>query len=595
MPIKTRVNIPPELAHYGESDPPVNSIAKGTGGRVWAVYANFFDLLAWPRDINAAYSDDNGLTWTVETVAAGVFLWTQITLVISSDDVPHVIYGDYPGGVGPNGRVRYVSRAGGLWGAPGTVYTEVGNPLDQVSSCIDSADVIHIATSVLHTNCRYHFGNSGAWNSELVSAFAWDNRPSIGVDSADVPFIVYERDAFGLAYVNRVGGIWNAPELAGNTGWDISIRGVIDDLNTVTVAWRSLATGDLMFNKRVGGAWAGQAVAVPNTVGHFEDPILILDSSRNAYILYQLQGAANIVWYRQITPGGAVGAERILDAALTKPAGWSCLHAGLWHRHPSAGVLAQALCPTALLFDNNAPAADIYFEAPGSVPTVTTLPESGVSFWQAIFNGQIADDGSLPCRVRFQYGTSPALGTYTQWQIGPFVSNDIFQQLCGGLNAGTRYHFRAEAENDIGTGVGSTLSFWTWGGGGDGGGGGGGGGGMTGASVAMVSVTEITERQALLTGLVEKDAGQYGAVRFEYGATGDYGTVTPWQSGFHGGDTFIALITGLSPGSAYHCRAVFKDGSPPVYSGDMTFSTLSLIGDIVLVGDELVYLLEEVP
>lgn len=113
---------------------------------------------------------------------------------------------------------------------------------------------------------------------------------------------------------------------------------------------------------------------------------------------------------------------------------------------------------------------------------------------------------------------------------------------------------------------------------------------MTGAEVAMISVTGIAENRATLTGMVTRDAGRYGQVRFEYGADASYGMTTPWQSGFHAGDTFTATITGIAQGAGYHCRAVFLDGTP-VYSADMSFSTLSQQGGMILLGDDIISIL----
>jgi len=66
---------------------------------------------------------------------------------------------------------------------------------------------------------------------------------------------------------------------------------------------------------------------------------------------------------------------------------------------------------------------------------------------------------------------------------------------------------------------------------------------------------------------------------------------TPWQDGFFTGDDFYANITDVGEGSVYHFRAQFR-GSPIVSGSDMTFSTLSSLGPVTMVSEELMQLLE---
>ncbi len=197
---------------------------------------------------------------------------------------------------------------------------------------------------------------------------------------------------------------------------------------------------------------------------------------------------------------------------------------------------------------------------------------------QARLNGTIVDDGGLDCDIRFQYGTTPALGTFTPWLAGAFRTGDSFYQLITGLAGNTIYYFRAEARNAIGTGTaGSTLSFIT-----------------TKSEVAAVGIlapSRITAHSARLHAVVSYHGDRPGNVRFHYGASIAYGMRTPWQWGFATGDEFQADIEGLSEASAYHCRAELQS-SVPVYSKDLSFSTLAELGGITLIDDELLHLLE---
>jgi len=195
----------------------------------------------------------------------------------------------------------------------------------------------------------------------------------------------------------------------------------------------------------------------------------------------------------------------------------------------------------------------------------------------AVLNGVIIDDGNLPCEGRFQYGKTPALGTDTPWRGGSLRNGDTFSQLITGLAGNTIYYFRAQARNSLGTSSGSILNFITAKG--------------AIASVEILSPTDITEYSATLNGMVLNSEDDVGSVRFQYGLTTAYGMMTPWQRGFATGDTFHADIRGLSPASAYHCRAEFG-GSPSIFSKDLSFSTLAEIGGLTLVDEEILRLLE---
>ena len=199
---------------------------------------------------------------------------------------------------------------------------------------------------------------------------------------------------------------------------------------------------------------------------------------------------------------------------------------------------------------------------------------------QATLNGQITDDGGLPCEARFEYGLTLALGTFTPWFGGALVTGETFSQVVTGLAGNVVYYFRAHARNSQGSATAGGIMLFS-------------ATSQAPAEVATLAATGITENVAVLNGQVINHAGKLGAVRFEYGGSTSYGNVTAWQDGFQAGNAFLAAIQGLSPGAAYHFRAQFQHpGSPPVNGADMTFSTLSMVGLGVMLGDDLVALLE---
>ena len=98
--------------------------------------------------------------------------------------------------------------------------------------------------------------------------------------------------------------------------------------------------------------------------------------------------------------------------------------------------------------------------------------------------------------------------------------------------------------------------------------------------------------QATLNGILEDDGGETCEVRFDWGGDINYGMETLWQGGFTSGMAFNATIYNLAAGSAFHFRAVAKNSRGIAYGNDMVFSTLSPVGLVTLVSEDLLYLLE---
>lgn len=98
--------------------------------------------------------------------------------------------------------------------------------------------------------------------------------------------------------------------------------------------------------------------------------------------------------------------------------------------------------------------------------------------------------------------------------------------------------------------------------------------------------------QATLNGLLEYDGGLTCRVRFEWGGTSNYGAETPWQGGFTSGMTFSTTIYNLAEGRAYHFRAVAMNAVGIFYGNDMTFTTLSPLGPVTLIPEEITHLME---
>jgi len=80
-----------------------------------------------------------------------------------------------------------------------------------------------------------------------------------------------------------------------------------------------------------------------------------------------------------------------------------------------------------------------------------------------------------------------------------------------------------------------------------------------------------------LNGTLDDDGGGACDCGFEWGETVAYGNTTPTQSRTTG-QTFAQAISGLTPGTTYHFRAVSTNVIGASYGADRTFTTYSASG-----------------
>jgi len=104
--------------------------------------------------------------------------------------------------------------------------------------------------------------------------------------------------------------------------------------------------------------------------------------------------------------------------------------------------------------------AQLTFVTIPRAPIVTTDPATQISTTGATLNGTIIDDMGEGCRIRFEYGGTPAYGNETRWASG-FVTGSTFSIAIVGLSPGHSYYFRAVGENRYGQGFGANATFTT--------------------------------------------------------------------------------------------------------------------------------------
>lgn len=105
------------------------------------------------------------------------------------------------------------------------------------------------------------------------------------------------------------------------------------------------------------------------------------------------------------------------------------------------------------------------------------------------------------------------------------------------------------------------------------------------ASASTGEATNVTPISAVLTGTVQ--ATQSGTNWFfEYGTSTGYGQVTPTKQVGPGTTQVSVQISGLTPGTTYHCRLVVNEGPyvQNAFGGDRTFTTPAATGAIATTG-----------
>jgi hypothetical protein len=97
-----------------------------------------------------------------------------------------------------------------------------------------------------------------------------------------------------------------------------------------------------------------------------------------------------------------------------------------------------------------------------SPPTVVTNAATSVTNSSATLNATITNDGgSSILERRFDWGTTPGGGGWTDWTANVVVSGNNFSYSLPGLTSGTTYYFRAWAKNSSGWSYDGIVSFTT--------------------------------------------------------------------------------------------------------------------------------------
>jgi len=189
---------------------------------------------------------------------------------------------------------------------------------------------------------------------------------------------------------------------------------------------------------------------------------------------------------------------------------------------------------------------------PPSPPEVTTKDATGGTY--ATLNGYLASTGNCVCNVWFEYGATMSYGRSTT-KMSKTTTGE-FSEPISGLTPGTTYHYRAVASNAEGTVYGLASSFCVLGP----------------PQVTTIAASSVSTTSTTLSGNLDSTRCLDCLVWFEYGTTTNYSNSTPEVYKSSPG-TFSKHISGLSPGTTYHFRAIALNREGIDYGADRLFET----------------------
>jgi len=381
-PVKAQINTTDGYYNqggYGAS----SSIAQDSTGRIWHAWFENDDIA--PSSLYVAYSNDHGNTWIEELAVDDCnpdSSSPSISLMIDSGDVPHIIF---VSDIASAGRIYHTIRTGGVWpGAAGglaactIIFTNdpgAGRHLYGMAACIDNNDDIHMAANDgwgggHGTFYHKYTAAAGTWGAEVTVAAPQTNRVcQIVADSLGNPHVAL---CSGILLYHSAdgGGSFGAYDVgfyAEATGVNASCFDMAigtDDVIHFAFRFDNASPEEIRYVSGVEGAW-GSAIVLATALDigdRWYGPLLALDTSNDAYIIYQLNVVSvtvdDGVYYVKVT-GGVAGAPQIFVASadITYPGtgGYEMpsVISGFWQRYPGSSIQIPACCPSAILQDVN--------------------------------------------------------------------------------------------------------------------------------------------------------------------------------------------------------------------------------------------------
>lgn len=192
-------------------------------------------------------------------------------------------------------------------------------------------------------------------------------------------------------------------------------------------------------------------------------------------------------------------------------------------------------------------------------PQLKTIPAKDLTTHTAIAGGEVTSNGGATVTERGIYWGSNPNALLTGTKITVEGDEGAYSSTLNNLSPGATYYFIAYAVNTIGTSYGAELKFTLP--------------GKT-PTAKTLGVTNLSRESATLSGVVSANNLSTN-VRFEYGLTASYGSVSNYNPAVtENNDTVSINLTGLAPNTTYHYRIVAENELGTVYGNDLEFRTV---------------------
>jgi hypothetical protein len=246
-------------------------------------------------DTQLKYATRGDAGWTVEVVdgPAATVTGKHTSLVLDSNDVPHISYYDQT-----NRRLRHATWNGLSWSKE-TVEQHATTSGGYTSIDVDSQNRPAISYRGNAQEVKYAHWNGATWDIQVVDP-AGAALTSLKLDSHDVPYILYLPWSWVLKAAH-----WNL------TQWDIQQVDVQSDYAAIAidsddhphVAHYDIGCIGLKYVSYDGTAWSVEtAKPIPGVCSHFVG--LVMDSSGRPHISYEDAAVSSFLGYATKTEAG---------------------------------------------------------------------------------------------------------------------------------------------------------------------------------------------------------------------------------------------------------------------------------------------------
>jgi hypothetical protein len=257
-------------------------IASGFGS-IANAYQNPIKALVYVDDGAEERNDgtmESRASWSIETVDSSGVVGGYTSIVLDSNNRPHISYFD-----DTNGDLKYAKWTGSSWSIE-TVDSS-GDVGYDTSIALDSNNRPHISYfDWINDDLKYAKWTGSSWSKETVdSSGDVGGYTSIVLDSNNRPHISYYDFTNGdLKYAKWTGSSWSIETVdsSGDAGGDTSI--VLDSNNRPHISYFDYINYDLKYAKWTGSSWSKETVDSSGDVGRSTS--IALDSNNRPHISY---------------------------------------------------------------------------------------------------------------------------------------------------------------------------------------------------------------------------------------------------------------------------------------------------------------------